>query len=232
MLAPHVRHPAALVFTAAYLLPTLRRNAGWHGPVAGRFAGADDEVWLTIDDGPFATCTPGMLEILAEHGARASFFCAGRRVSANRDLARRIVAEGHTLENHTYSHPAGSWWAMPPGLVDREIRHCQHAIRTATGTHPRFFRSPVGMNGPWVHEAAAREGLLVVGWSAAGNDGCPSAPSGVVEKILTAVRPGSIILLHEGDRPRHRWMALSRVLDGLAARGLRCVIPEASSLVS
>ncbi|GAB4165400.1 MAG: polysaccharide deacetylase family protein [Terrimicrobiaceae bacterium] len=230
LLCPRVRHPAAFVMASTYLLPTLGRNASWHGPVVNQFAAKGDEVWLTIDDGPLATCTPGLLEVLAEHGARASFFCVGQRVSAARELARRIIDEGHTIENHTYSHPAGFWWAMPPWLVDCEVRYGQHAIRTATGARPQFFRSPVGMNGPWLHGVAAREGLKVVGWSAAGNDGCPSAPSDIVGRILGSVKPGAIILLHEGDRPRHRRLALQRVLESLHERGLRCVIPEAEAV--
>jgi len=227
------RGPAARGLVASYLVPTLVSNHGWHGPVAVKFRPREgNEVWLTIDDGPLATCTPGMLDLLEEYGARASFFCVGRRVSACRWLARRMVEAGHKVENHTYSHAAGAWWASPPWVVEREISNGQHAIVTATGVRPRFFRSPVGMNGPWVHGAAAREGLMVVGWSAGGGDGCPEGASArTAERIVREAEPGSILVVHEGLGARRRLGVLRRVLEGLSEKGLRCVIPEVGQLV-
>ena len=216
---------------ALWLYPTLRRNCAWHGPVATRFATTKPVVWLTIDDGPDPSDTPDFLDLLARHGARASFFAIGRKAADHPALCRRMVTEGHTVENHSHTHPAGFWWALPRPLVRREIALAQKAITEAAGTAPRFFRSPVGMTNAGVHPAAARQALRVVGWSAAGGDGCPAAPTTIVQRIMRSVTPGSIILLHESGRNRHRALTLSRLLDHLSAAGLRCVIPPETSLL-
>jgi peptidoglycan/xylan/chitin deacetylase (PgdA/CDA1 family) len=213
-----------------WLYPTLRRNCDWHGEVVTRFETTEPAVWLTIDDGPDSHDTPAMLDVLRDRGVRASFFAIGKNAARHPDLCRRIVAEGHTLENHTQTHPAGAWWIWPAFLVGREIALAQHVLTAAGGRAPRFFRSPVGMSNRSVHPEAARAGLRVIGWSAAGGDGCPAAPSTVARRILRAVRPGSIILLHEGGGSRHRVLTLVRLLDHLAAAGFHCVLPAEDTL--
>lgn len=213
-----------------WLYPTLRRNCDWHGEVLTRFETTEREVWLTIDDGPDPCDTPDFLDLLARHDAKASFFAIGKKAAAQPNLCRRIVAEGHTLENHSYSHPAGYWWALPRPFVRREIQRANAAIEEACGVAPRFFRSPVGMNNAGVHPAATRLGLRVAGWSAEGRDGCPAAPTNIVRRIMRGVFPGATILLHESGGNTHRALTLSRLLDSLAQANYRCVIPDASTL--
>jgi peptidoglycan/xylan/chitin deacetylase (PgdA/CDA1 family) len=213
-----------------WLYPTLRRNCDWHGKVLTRFETPHREVWLTIDDGPDPSDTPNFLDLLARHGARASFFAIGKKAAAHPELCRRIIAEGHTLENHSHSHPAAYWWTLPRPLVRRELTRAQTAILEAGGVAPRLFRSPVGMNNPGVHPAATRLGLRVAGWSAEGRDGCPAAPTTIVRRIMRGVFPGAIILLHESGGNRHRALTLSRLLDSLAQANYRCVIPDLSAL--
>ncbi|HRJ73484.1 MAG TPA: polysaccharide deacetylase family protein [Terrimicrobiaceae bacterium] len=215
---------------ALWLYPTLRRNCSWHGPVVTRFQTSAKEVWLTIDDGPDERDTPEMLDVLARHRARATFFVIGQKVRAHPHLCRRILAEGHSLGNHTQSHPAPYWWILPRPFVHREIARCNASILSVTGSKPRWFRSPVGMTSTAVHPAAEREGLQVVGWSADGRDGCPAAPTRIIERIGARLRPGAILLLHESGRSRHRVLTLSRLLDFLAERGYRCVLPSPESL--
>lgn len=218
------------VYDVLWLYPTLSRNCDWHGPVATRFETAKKEVWLTIDDGPDPESTPGMLDLLKAHGAKATFFVIGRKVEQNRALVRRIVAEGHSLGNHTFSHPAPAWWILPRPLVRREIALGNETLVAASGRKPRFFRSPVGMNNSSVHPAAHAAGQRVIGWSAAGGDGCPVAPSEVTRRIMTQVQPGSIILIHEGGVSRRREATLARLLEALAEEGYRCVLPKESAL--
>ena len=225
------RHPALMALVALYLYPTLRRNGTWHGPVPTRFRTSRPGVWLTIDDGPDPRCTPLYLDMLDEYEAAATFFVIGRRCAEHPGVCRDILRRGHTVGNHTWSHPAGLWWALPPWSVRREVVLGQAAIRAACGISPRFFRSPAGMCGPWIHRAAAGEGLRIVGWSADGFDGCPRAPTDVASEILAGAMPGAILLLHVGPRVRHRLLTLRRVLDGLRERGLRCVIPDGEDLL-
>lgn len=205
--------------------PTLLRNSDLHGPVAKRFRTAKNEVWLTIDDGPNPEQTPRLLDLLAAADARASFFVIGRKVDWNRPLCRRIVAEGHTLENHTYSHPSGLFWAMPCCAIRSEIVRCSHAIRVAAGVDPSWFRSPAGLTNACVHPAASRSWLRVAGWSADGLDGLPARePRHVVTRILRNLQPGAILLLHEGPG-RRSGETLELLLKEMSSRGFRCVIP-------
>lgn len=210
-----------------WLYPTLRRNCPWHGEVITRFATMEREIWLTIDDGPDPRDTPGILDLLARHRATATFFVIGKKVDAHRALTRRILAAGHSLGSHTYSHPAALWWLLPRPLVRREISRASHALRAATGSAPHWFRSPVGMSGTAVHPCARAAGLRVIGWSSAGLDGCPGAsPSAVVDRLMRGVRPGAILLLHESGSSPHRVETLSRLLDRLDGAGYRCILPK------
>ncbi len=213
-----------------WLFPTLHRNCSWHGEIVTRFATAAREVWLTIDDGPDPRDTPEILDLLAAHNARATFFVVGKKAEQNRALCRRIVNEGHTLGNHTHSHPSSFWWALPRPQVRREIALASDVLLTATGQTPQFFRSPVGMNNFSVHPAASCLGLRVIGWSAEGRDGCPASPTQIVARILSAVRPGAIILLHESGDSKHRALTAARLLTALSQEGYRCVLPPANSL--
>ena len=213
---------------ALWLYPTLRRNCQWHGPVTTEFTAGNKEVWLTIDDGPDPRDTPEMLDLLALHQAKATFFVVGKKVEANRSLCRRILQEGHSLGNHTQNHRATAWWMLPGPVIRSEMRTCSEAILAATGTRPQLFRSPVGMTNAAVHPEAARQGMKVFGWSADGRDGCPAAPFQIVQRIRAGLQPGAIILLHEGGPSRRRALTLARLLEALSADGYQCVIPNES----
>src|SRR5258706_10477628 len=101
--------------------PAIRANCRWFGPVVTRFRTADKAVWLTIDDGPHPDDTPALLKLLQKHNARATFFAIGRRVEKYPELARAIVREGHTLANHTQTHPALFFWCFLAPWLARQI---------------------------------------------------------------------------------------------------------------
>jgi len=224
------RRAAWFVHDLLWLYPTLRRNCAWHGEVVTHFDTTEREVWLTLDDGPDPRDTPEILDLLAAHNALATFFVVGKKVERHRALVRRITAAGHTLGNHTQTHPSATWWALPRPVVSREIARCNQAILTATGQAPQWFRSPVGMNNLSIHPAARRNSLRVIGWNAEGRDGCPAAPTQIVNRILSTVQPGSIILLHESGGSKHRALTLARLLERLSGEGYRCVLPADSAL--
>ena len=212
-----------------WLYPTLRRNCAWHGEVLTHFETQERTVWLTIDDGPDKN-TAEILNVLARRNAKATFFGIGKKIAANPALSARILAEGHTLENHTQSHPSGWWWAMPRPFVRREIESGSETILSTTGQRPRYFRSPVGMNNLSVHPIASQLGLRVTGWSADGCDGCPAAPTAIATRIMRAVFPGAIILMHENGGSRHPVVTISRILEKLDEAGYRPVIPPENAL--
>ncbi|MDD5198843.1 MAG: polysaccharide deacetylase family protein [Terrimicrobiaceae bacterium] len=209
------------------LYPTLRRNCDWFGPVATRFETPRREIWLTIDDGPDARDTPSLLDLLAGHSAKATFFMIGRKVEAHRDLTWRVHCEGHEIGNHTYSHPSARFWSLGSRATRREIERGSDAILVATGRIPALFRSPVGMTNPHVHPALGDQRL--VGWSVSGLDGLGDRGEIVVERLMRGVTPGAILVLHEGGAPG-RIETLARLLTRLSDDGYRCVIPAAPAL--
>ena len=193
-----------------------------------RLPGTSPEIALTFDDGPHPDVTPAVLDRLERRGARATFFCVGRKVAAHPDLVAEVHRRGHRVENHTFGHPHafGFYGAR---AMEREIRAAQEAIAAATGRAPRLFRAPVGIRNPWLDHVLARLDLRLVSWTRRGLDTVRTDPSRVAERLLRGLAPGDILLLHDGSSARDAQGravalgALDRVLDGLEAAGLRSV---------
>ena len=212
---------------ALLLYPTLRPNVQWLGPVITRFATSRREVWLTIDDGP-ADDTSALLDLFDASGVKATFFVKGRLAGQNGPVVEEILRRGHTVANHSHTHPSGSFWCSLPGRVAGEIDGCNRVLATITGAQPRWFRAPVGMKNPAVHPALARRGMRLIGWSARGFDGVRSNPDDVVRRILPNVTPGAILVLHQGLE--HSLVVFERVIAEIQARGYAFVIPEDEQL--
>jgi peptidoglycan/xylan/chitin deacetylase (PgdA/CDA1 family) len=222
-------HALAAAGAATFLIPTLIRNCPWFGPITTSFPASGREIWLTIDDGPDPDETPAILEVLSNHGAKALFFHIGNRVLERPDLALTVLKEGHLLGNHTQSHPAASFWAATPRRASMEISRCSETLLSVTGTRTSLFRTPVGLANPFVHAAAERAGLRMVGWSANGFDGVSHDPERVVKRIMRVLRPGGIALIHEGRLPGMKPGTRAKTLDMLLHRigdaGYRTVLP-------
>ncbi|MFZ1218650.1 MAG: polysaccharide deacetylase family protein [Chthoniobacterales bacterium] len=216
------------------LYATLRANCQWWGPVIRSFQTSEPEVWLTIDDGPSPAHTIPMLDLLDRFEARATFFVIGTHAEKNPRLLTEILIRGHELANHTFIHPSGMFWAATPGRVASEIDLCAEMLRAAPDRPARLFRTPAGLKNMFVHPELARRGLALIGWTVRGLDTIRRNPEVVAARVLREVKPGAIILLHEGKRvakdadfnPR----CLELTLSGLAERGYRCVIPQAEQL--
>lgn len=230
---------SALVFVlVSHLLivyPTLNPLSQWLGPVIKRFRTDERQVWLTIDDGPDARDTPRILDLLDRHAAKATFFVKGESVAKDPLLARTIIERGHTLENHSMSHPSATFWCLLPGRIAEEIDRCSDEIERATGRRPRLFRPPVGMKNPFVHPLLERRSMILAGWSARGFDGVNTSAETAARRILRDVRPGTIILAHQGriagDGTAVNYRVLEIVLESLTAQGYSAVIPAENDLV-
>ena len=209
---------------ALILYPTLRPNVQWLGPVITRFASDGNEVWLTIDDGP-ADDTRAILDLLDARGAKATFFVKGMLAAGRPELVREIVARGHGVANHSYSHPSGSFWCLSPARVAEEIDGCARLLGRNF-----WFRAPVGMKNPFVHPALARRGMRLIGWTVRGFDALASDPERVVARLRPGITPGAIVVLHQGREWSVR--TIERVVDEVQAMGYRLVIPEDGRLIT
>lgn len=197
-------------------------------------AGKTPRVALSFDDGPDPEVTPRVLDQLAEHGVRASFFCIGAKVRRESVLARRIVAEGHDIENHTHAHSHAFAFRGPRGLL-AEIASAQHVIADCTGRAPRFFRAPAGMRNPWLAPVLQRLDLRLASWTRRGFDTTSREPRRVLARLVRGLADRDILLLHDGHAARTAegepvvLSVLPALLErlrtaGLAATSLRAAI--------
>jgi len=185
-----------------------------HGP-----RGAE-AIALTFDDGPGAL-TAGLLDVLAAGRARATFNVLGSRVRGREELLRRTLREGHEVGSHAEHHER---LGGRPLAAYRQLVRTSAALRAATGAAPRVFRAPYGDVSPGVVRAARAAGLTTVGWDVDPRDYETPGADAIHERVVAAVRSGSIVLLHDDRRALEQTVtATERILVTLAERGLRAV---------
>jgi peptidoglycan/xylan/chitin deacetylase (PgdA/CDA1 family) len=201
-------------------------------------AGGDrGEVALTFDDGPNDAATPELLEVLARHGVRATFFNIGNFARQRPEITRAVVAAGHLVGNHTMSHPKLS--LQPAARVRQQLADCNAVLEAITGSAVRFFRPPFGARRPVVLRAARELGLTPVMWNVTGFDWNPIGADGILanlDKGITRNRQrgrGSNLLLHDGSHRGMSWQrmdtvrAVDRLLTARAGDGTRWVTVDA-----
>jgi peptidoglycan/xylan/chitin deacetylase (PgdA/CDA1 family) len=201
----------------------LRRQAGRGVPSGSvrAVAGGERLIALSYDDGPSPANTPELLQILASAGARATFFVVGTQVERHPELAEQIVAAGHELGNHTYSH------VNPRDLDEqafrREVERGAEVIAGAAGPS-RLFRPPFGKRSALAARICASLGLTNVLWSVDSGDTMPFDAARIAREVVERAEPGDIVLMHDGGDRRQRTLDATReVLSTLVARGYRFV---------
>jgi peptidoglycan/xylan/chitin deacetylase (PgdA/CDA1 family) len=188
-------------------------------------SGNKREVALTFDDAPDDVFTPRVLDVLKREGVKATFFCVGNRIEKHPDVMRRIVAEGHVVGNHSYSH------ANLPKLSDEkfreEIRKTDELIRKFTGYTPSFVRPPYGNITEEQIKWLASQKRKIVGWNVDSLDWKSLSRDEVATNILAHVKPGAIILQHSaggtGEDLTGTVEALPEVIRKLRADGVEFV---------
>ncbi len=159
------------------------------------------QVALTIDDGPDPEVTPAVLAILNRYAIRATFFCIGERARAHPELIAEIVAAGHAVENHSYTH-RHDFSLLGPWRMLADLDAAQRLLTELTGTTPGFFRAPAGLRNPFLEPLLARRGLRLVSWTRRGFDTREGDPRRVLARLERGLIPGAILLLHEGNAAR------------------------------
>ena len=153
-------------------------------------------VALTFDDGPHPDLTPRLLDILRQQGVRATFYVIGRNVETYPDIARRIVAEGHEIANHSWSHPALT--SIGAGRLNSEIANTSQVIQRVTGRRPTNMRPPYGAINDRVRASILRDhGLDVIMWSVDPLDWKRPGAEVVRRRLVEGATPGGILLAHD-----------------------------------
>ena len=175
---------------------------------------------MTFDDGPSATLTPKLLDLLAAHDIKATFFVIGENVAEHPDIVARAAREGHEIANHSWSHP--NLAKMSDDGVRRQLWQTDEAIKSATGTRPTLLRPPYGSiterEKRWIHDEF---GYQIVLWDVDPYDWKRPGPAVVRNRILQETRPGSIVLSH--DIHPGTIEAMPSTFDALEAKGFKFV---------
>jgi len=177
---------------------------------------------LTIDDGPHPVYTPMVLEVLQRYGVKATFSMIGINVQRYPQVARQVVAAGHTICNHSMWHPI-PFAALTPAQVHEEIADALNRIWDATKTASLLFRPPGGGWSPAVFQALPQYGLIPLDWDVDPRDWTVPGVARI-EEVLDTGRGGDILLCHDGGGNRLETVqALAKVIPALLARKLEFV---------
>jgi peptidoglycan-N-acetylglucosamine deacetylase len=200
---------SAAALSAGY--QSMAPTGQWYGRTFTSLARGTKQLALTYDDGPNDPHTLRLLEVLAKHNVRATFFLIGRYVQQRPEIVREVVKAGHVIGNHTFTHPLLTFKSSAE--VRKELTDCRAAIQDAVGEHSDLFRPPFGGRRPAVLRIARELGLEPIMWNVTGYDW--SAPPAVVieKKVSSRMRGGDVILLHDGG---HKQMGADRSQTVLA----------------
>lgn len=155
---------------------------------------------LTYDDGPNDPHTLRLMEVLAQHDVRATFFLLGQFVREKPGIVRELVEAGHAIGNHTYSHP--NLIFVSPAELKKQIEETNAAIEDACGQRPTLFRPPFGGRRPGTFATARRYGLTPVMWRVTCYDWSAKSNESIEQKAQRQIRGGDVILLHDGGHHR------------------------------
>lgn len=168
----------------------------WFGRTFTGLGRGSKQLALTYDDGPNDPHTLRLLEVLARHDVRATFFLIGRYVQQRPDIVREVVKAGHIVGNHTFTHPLLIFRSARE--IRAQLEDCELALNDAIGEHSNLFRPPFGGRRPAVLGIARRMGLEPIMWDVTGYDWNAPSAEHIEHKVSGQVRGGNVILLHDG----------------------------------
>lgn len=178
-----------------------------------------NQISITFDDGPTEN-TLQILKTLEKYDAKATFFCIGHKIDERPEIFKEIIAQGHTVANHTYSHPK-NYGFLSTNTVVNEIESCSKAMSNHSGLLPKFYRTPFGNANPKIKRALQKTGLTPIGWSIRSFDTLISSEKKILKRITKRVGKGDVILLH--DSQPHTNSILEQLLLFLERKNLKSV---------
>lgn len=177
-------------------------------------------VAITFDDGPNAEFTPLVLSLLKKYNAKATFFLIGKNAETHPQLVRQLLAEGHTIGNHSYSH-ARNFGFFSAEKVASELLRANEILKQISGKEPKFFRPPYGVTNSNIKKALKQTGHLSIGWSKRSFDTTRLSEEKILKRITSDLKKGDIILLH--DSSAKTVAVLERLLLNLQSHKLQSV---------
>lgn len=183
----------------------------------------NNEIALTFDDGPHPEFTPKVLELLKKHGAKATFFCIGKAIDQHPKLFKQILAEGHTVGNHTYSHSKAFGFFGAEKVIE-ELNKTIDVVHNLTGKHLKLYRPAFGVTNPMIEKAVKRLNVQSIGWNVRSLDTTSRSEDVILERITTKISKGDIVLLH--DTSQKTLHVLERLLLFLDDNGLKSVVVD------
>lgn len=186
------------------------------------------QIALTFDDGPDPFITPQILDILEKYQAKATFFCIGHLAEKQPELIKRIINQGHQVENHSFSHKATFAFNGPKGIAN-EITRAQQALSQSSGRAPQFFRPMAGIRNPFLEPVLSKQGLRLVSWSRRGFDTQFRNPDRLHRWLTKGLSAGQIIMMHDGNAACSKngatisVVCLPAILQSVADAGLTTV---------
>lgn len=158
---------------------------------------------LTYDDGPNDPHTMRLLDVLAKHGVKATFFMVGKYLLQRPDIARAVALAGHEVGNHTFSHPNLIWCST--AQVRSELERTEKTLSDIVGPHSRLFRTPFGGRRPASLRVVRSLGLTPVMWSVSAKDWELPSADAIEKQVWTNTRGGDVILMHDGSHLGFGW---------------------------
>jgi peptidoglycan-N-acetylglucosamine deacetylase len=187
----------------------------WFGRTFAEGMRGSKQIALTFDDGPNDPHTLKLLEVLAKHNVRATFFMIGRYVQQRADIARAVAQAGNVVGNHTFTHPLLIFESA--SQTRQQLADCHQALQDAIGEHSNLFRPPFGGRRLATIRIARELGLQTVMWNVTGHD-WNAPPAAVIEKkVVRQMRGGDVVLLHDGG---HRALGADRAQTVIATENL------------
>jgi len=184
---------AALV-SAGY--QSIAPTGQWFGRAFCGLPRGSKQIALTFDDGPNEPHTLRLLEVLARHNVRATFFVIGRYALQRPDVVREIAGQNHVIGNHTFTHPLLIFQSN--SQIRSELMNCRKAIADAIGEHSNLFRPPWGGRRPGVFRLVREFDLDPIMWNVTGYDWDAPSADYIEKKVISRIRGGSVVLLHDG----------------------------------
>lgn len=170
------------------------------------------KIAITFDDGPHATSTPKILDLLHQYNVPATFFLVGKHLEKHPEVARKMVSAGHEIGNHTFSHSL--FYVSTKNRIRDEISRTDTLLRNIDGAEPKFFRPPAGFFTKQVLDIAEQLGYKTVVGDVYPRDPHLPGKEKIVERVLQRTVAGSIIILHDGGNARR--VDRSQTLDALS----------------